>query len=273
MAIIAIFSLSILTSCQKDPGMTLQATYFENAYISSIDISSGWNVTIVQDDDVNYATIEYSEVLTEKMYINLDSKGKLTLGLRNCHFNTSNTVKNATIYVSTLESIELSGGSEARLYGEFECNSLEVDLSGGSIIRQGEIASKFSEFDLSGGSIIRDFTWSGDECDVEASGGSEIKAILDPVYKLYVDLSGGSMLVSSSYGIDFASLSLSGGSSVDLRYSQVMDMEVEFSGASTGKVNVNNRIFGDLSGGSDLYYLGNAYIDVYCSGDSQIRRL
>ena len=112
-----------------------------------------------------------------------------------------------------------------------------IDLSGGA---QGNLdfssAESFS-LDLSGGSSMSgDFATSGD-MELDLSGGSKLPGLVGEANDLTIDASSGSQLDLSDFTVHNANIELSGGSSAT--------------------INLDGRLDADLSGGSNLSYIGD----------------
>jgi len=110
---------------------------------------------------------------------------------------------------------------------------------------------------------------------LQLSGGSQcyVKSFNVPPYYSGVftlDLSGGSFTEMEG-SANKISIEASGGSRLDLSDFPVHDAYVEFSGGSRGTINIDGRLDADLSGGSQLYYIGEPTLgDIDMSGGSTI---
>ena len=122
---------------------------------------------------------------------------------------------------------------------------------------------------------------------LEGSGGSEFEGIVDANY-LKIHLSGGGKAEldincdelnakgtgGSTFEFDgevmFMNLTLSGGGKCEGYDLYINESSVDLSGGSKATVTVSDYISGDLSGGSELKYKGNAGTDVYTSGGSRV---
>jgi len=141
----------------------------------------------------------------------------------------------------------------------------------------------------------RDFNFTADLTmpdirGIHLSGGSDGKLngfVLD--HELKISLSGGSEL-TGDVSADPVSLSLSGGSEVSLlgkstsvsvdgsggswfglEQFQAQYLEFELSGGSSARVRVDNRLSGNASGGSMVYYSGPAILgEISKSGGSKV---
>lgn len=91
------------------------------------------------------------------------------------------------VVADSLESIEVSGGSDLRGSGTVEGYALRV--SGGSDVDLGDLEARSVEIDVSGGSDVQ--VYASDSIEGEASGGSDVMVLGDPA-RSRVDTSGGS---------------------------------------------------------------------------------
>lgn len=106
---------------------------------------------------------------------------------------------------------------------------------------------------------------------VDLSGGSEMKASAS-TGDLNIRLSGGSRLTLSGSGQNLK-LCVSGGGETNMFGFEVNDCNVTLSGGSSVRINASGVISGELSGGSDLDYCGNASLgSVQKSGGSTVER-
>lgn len=135
----------------------------------------------------------------------------------------------AYVTVTTLDYLDVSGGSIAKLTDAITVNDLDADFSGGSIVEGtlkgnsfkadlsgGSIATLNGNFDranieASGGSIFKDYGFAVNTCDVEASGGSILNLSINK--ELKADASGGSIINYKGSGV-ITSVDASGGSSI-----------------------------------------------------------
>lgn len=121
------------------------------------------------------------------------------------------------ITMPELYSLELSGGAQGKLEEFSSTNPFSVELSEGSSLR-GEIETSADvEFDLSGGSQLLGLVGEANDLTIDASSGSQL------------DLSGFT----------------------------VHNVNVELNGGSRATINLDGRLDANLSGGSNLSYIGD----------------
>ena len=84
------------------------------------------------------------------------------------------------------------------------------------------------------------------------------------------ELSGGSTIRMTGEANNLVA-ACSGGSGLELSEFAVNNATIEFSGVSHGTINVDGRLDADLSGGSQLFYIGNPTLgDISTSGGSAV---
>ncbi|MFW6245719.1 MAG: GIN domain-containing protein, partial [Fibrobacterota bacterium] len=106
---------------------------------------------------------------------------------------------------------------------------------------------------------------------VDLSGGSEMKASAF-TDDLNIRLSGGSRLILNGSGGNL-NLCVSGGGEAEMFDFDVNDCNATLSGGSSAQISASGVICGELSGGSDLDYCGNAAVgSVQKSGGSTVER-
>jgi hypothetical protein len=107
--------------------------------------------------------------------------------------------------------------------------------------------------------------------ELQLSGGSNVVASgFNVSHSFNVGLSGGSSITMDGSATDLVA-ECSGGSSLDFTNFAVHNADITFSGGSHGTINLDGRLDADLSGGSQLFYLGNPTLgDVNTSGGSSI---
>jgi hypothetical protein len=110
---------------------------------------------------------------------------------------------------------------------------------------------------------------SVESLEIVASGGADVTLDVD-VDTLEVVSSGGSD-INLSGEAEFAALKTSGGSDVNAGALIARDVQVQTSGGSDARISVTGRLFGSVSGGSDVSYFGDPEtIDVKVSGGGDL---
>ena len=108
---------------------------------------------------------------------------------------------------------------------------------------------------------------------LELSGGSQGKIEeISSTDSVSFDLSGGSQLTGHVEAGDLA-IDASSGSQLDFTDFTVQDANIELSGGSQATINLDGTLDADLSGGSQLYYIGDPTLgDIETSGGSTISK-
>ena len=130
------------------------------------------------------------------------------------------------------------------------------------------------ELEFSGGTqgTIEGFT-SSDEFVVGLSGGSSLIGDFTTSEDARFTLSGGSRLIELDGEARDLRISGSGGSQLELSDFQVVNADVSLSGGSRATINLDGRLDADLSGGSNLLYIGDPTMgNIQTSGGSTVEK-
>jgi len=213
----------------------------ENGFEVEVSQSSAFSVEITVDDNV----LEHIEV----------SKSGNTLRIKPKSNRLFRSVTmRATITMPDLYKIELSGGSEADIASFNSSHDLSVRLSGGS-----HMNSLISPSDITVG-----------DADFNLSGGSHVTLSGITVGDAGFNLSGGSHVTLSGLAANL-DVKGSGGSHFNLEDFSVSNADVSLNGGSHAIVNVDGTLNVDLSGSSEVIYIGQPTMgDIDVSWDSTI---
>ncbi len=213
-------------------------TRVEVGYAFDVEInrSSSYSVSITADDNL----FDYIEVSI--------SDETLKIRLKSGRSYISATLE-ARITMPELRRLELSRASRGIVSGFSSLEDFELDLSGASSLQMVGISAGDITFDISGASRVTGDIMAED-ADFDISGASRVE------------------LVGSANDIV---IDASGASSVELDNFPVNNAEVNLSGASRGTVSLNGRLDVDLSGASNLGYIGQPIMGtINISGGSTI---
>jgi len=148
-----------------------------------------------------------------------------------------------------LYEVDLSGAVRGAAQGFTSSHDFIGDLSGASSLDMRDMSAGDVEFDLSGASRVTGDIIAGD-ADLDVSGASNVQ------------LQG----AASDMEIE-----ASGASHVDLADFVVSNADVNLSGARQATVNLDGILDADLSGASNLSYIGEPTMgDIDTSGGSTI---
>jgi Holliday junction resolvase len=160
-------------------------------------------------------------------------------------------------------------------------NTLRVKPKRNTAFRSATMIAKVAmphllQLDLSGGSeaYITEFH-SSDDLSVKLSGGSHINGFITPsditVANANFDLSGGSHVRLTGSADGGVSIYCSGGSHVNLENFSINNADIGLSGGSHATVNVSGTLNVDISGGSEVIYIGNPTMgDINIAWDSDL---
>ncbi len=180
---------------------------FDLAEFDRIDLSSGFEGEITIDPDADSTvSIEMDDNFFEFVDVEIRNS-TLVIDPKNVWFRSDNP-RRVTVTMPSLESLDLSGGSEATIT-DLDQASFFADLSGGSEVTvSGTVADL--EIDGSGGSLFFMEQLTAARTKASLSGGSELETTTTE--RLSGAASGGSTI--DLWGGASSSAALSGGSEV-----------------------------------------------------------
>ena len=192
-----------------------------NAFEFEISESSSYSISITADDNV----IEKVQVTKEGDTLKIGLNRIIGLG--------SVTLK-AAVTMPQLRDLDISGASRGTVYNFSSTDDVYITVSGASSLDLVDISAGDVKLEVSGASKV-----TGDI----AAGNTDF------------DISGASTAQLEGSSIDIV-VDASGASRVKLAAFLVDNADIELSGASNGTVNLDGRLDADLSGASDLEYIG-----------------
>jgi len=158
----------------------------------------------------------------------------------------------AVVMMPELTRLQFSGATQGSVRGFSSSNDLFISLSGASSLVMTDMEAGALELEVSGASSLGGDIIADGDATMEISGASSVD-ISGSAGDLRADVSGASHL-----GLDVFPLH---------------NADVELSGASNGTVNMDGTLNADLSGASNLYYIGEPTMgDIDTSGASNISR-
>jgi len=246
--VVILLTSGLLVSCggvRVTGSGNLKTETFEFSDFTEVKVESGLQVELTKSSTFGVEITADDNVLE---HIEVKKSGD-TLVIRP-KWNTAfrSVTLSAKVTMPDLYKLELSGGSEADITGFNSSHGLSVSLSGGSHMT-GDITSGDADFNLSGGSHVT-LSGSTGDLDVDGSGGS------------HVTLSGSA---------DDLDVKGSGGSHFNLEAFSVSNADVNLSGGSHATVNVDGTLNVDLSGSSEVIYIGEPTMgNIDLSWDSDI---
>lgn len=213
---------------------------------NKIKVSHAFEIEITRADTF-FVEITVDETLNEYLKINRRSD-TLYIGLKSGREYVGMT-RRAVVTMPELQRLELSGASAGTVSGFASTRSIDFDLSGASTLAIDDMRADKSRFGLSGAS--------------EATG----RIMLN---EGDFDLSGASSL-SLEGSADHIRVRGSGVSDFKLFSFPVATADVDLSGGSRAEINVSDLMDINLSGASDVVYMGNPKLgSIDMSGGSTI---
>jgi hypothetical protein len=199
---------------------------------TGVDVGSGINLYLSQGKEQAIAVSAGDKQDVPKIKTEVKN-GVLHIKVDNGFWNGwnwGNKKLKAYVTVTTLDYLDVSGGSIAKAADPINTNSLSVEVSGGGIL-EGTFNGNVLKIDLSGGSISK-IDGHFDNANIEASGGSIFKEYDMQTNTCKVDASGGS-IVSITVNKDLK-VDASGGSII--RYKGTCTIsDIDLSGGSSVK--------------------------------------
>jgi hypothetical protein len=226
----------------------LDTQTFDFTGFTRVDVGNDFEVKVVQSDSYSI-TIIADDNLFEYIQVSKEG-GTLKIGLKPFTNSWSSTLR-AEITMPQLRGLDLSGATRGTVSGFSSVENLDIDVSGASSLDMIGMSAGDVTFDISGASEVTGDIAAGD-ANFKVSGASIVQ-LQGSANDIVIDASGASRA-------ELAALS-------------VGNADVELSGASDGVVNINGKLDVDLSGASELSFIGEpAMGTIDISGASTISR-
>jgi len=250
LLVVALLTVGLLVGC-AGPVVTGSANLVTKTYdfsdFNRVEVGSAFEVDIAQSGSYSVSVTADDNLFD---YILVSKRGStLKIRLKTAHYIATHT--KAEITMPELRGLELSGASKGTISGFSSTENAEIEVSGASSVNLENISAGDVKFNISGASKVAGDLTSSD-VDFDISGASTVE------------------LEGSAKDID---VNASGASYVKLADFTVRNAGVKLSGASNGTVNLDGRLDTDLSGASNLKYIGEPTMgDIDTSGSSSIRK-
>lgn len=265
-----VFTLLLwLSACRnQELDMTvLEKSLFETATFTEIVAEDAWNVTVVQDDHRTGVELEYSAFLDD--YLQVVSNGNQLVIRFTQRLNLpSNTVKNATVYVATLENLELKEASTMTLQGTFAGPRFTIRLQEAATLRGGRFLGDI-DLNADDASTIVDFTAEGATCTLGLDA-SVFKGSLTATDQLAITAEAASRVTTYGGMSPRADVVSGAASFINIVQTPVTAMNLQVREASEASVNVTNRLDGLAHDASKVFYQGNPIINMDIDNSSFI---
>ena len=245
-----LFILGLLVGCDRGEGVVrgsgnLDTREMDFSGFTCVEVSHAFEVEIVQSGSYS-VSITADDNLFE--YIKVSREGEtLEIGLEPGDYR--DITLRAEITMPDLYELNLSGATRGTAQGFSSSRDFILDLSGASSLDMRDMSAGDIKADISGASRATGDITAGDG-DFDVSGASTVQ------------------LQGSARDIV---IEASGASRVELGDFLVNNADVNLSGASQATVNLDGRLDADLSGASNLRYIGEPTMgNIHTSGGSVI---
>ena len=265
-------ALCFATSCKKEADMTLiQKTVFENANIREIEVSDGWQVTVVADS-CTYVELAYSAYLEPYVKAKMNDT-HLELGFMIKTYPGINSEFRATVHLHQLEKIDAKNASTITFSGSYEGERLYVNLSEGSVCNALTFSGDKCEIVMDEASKLLNYQFDGTTCIASLKQSSQFNGRIHATELLDLDLNNNSRFINRGGETARADIKLYDGSLLNMVETQVNKLYAELSEASEATVWVTEYLRATLNDASTLYYKGNPLKDLACHNNSEVRPL
>jgi hypothetical protein len=250
LAVLLVLPL-LFVGCSKNYGPVTSKNY-EFTDFTRVEISSAFEVEIIQSNAWSI-TIEAQEQLFENLNV-VKTGDTLEINLKWAWGDWVSSWgfkrAKARITMPDLTGLNLSGASKGSITGFKSAHDADILVSGASTLKM-DIEAAGTELVVSGASRI----------------DGSVKAT-----NLRMEISGASRVTLSGSADDLI-VEASGASTVALEGLPAQDIDIELSGASRGTVSPGNTMKVNLSGASNLTYMGNPELEaIEISGASTIHK-
>ncbi len=265
-------ALCFATSCKKEADMTLiQKTVFENADIREIEVSDGWQVTVVADS-CTYVELAYSAYLEPYVKAKMNDT-HLELGFMIKTYPGINSEFRATVHLHQLEKIDAKNASTITFSGSYEGERLYVNLSEGSVCNALTFSGDKCEIVMDEASKLLNYQFDGTTCIASLKQSSQFNGRIHATELLDLDLNNNSRFINRGGETARADIKLYDGSLLNMVETQVNKLYADLSEASEATVWVTEYLRATLNDASTLYYKGNPLKDLACHDNSEVRPL
>lgn len=231
------------------------------AAFTAISASSGWDI-IVRQGNRQSVSIEVSEELQNRAVVEVkngtlhiyNEQKNQTFSLRDLK-NMKNTTQKAYVTVTDLQKIEISGGVDMLFETPLKADDFEVQMSGGTDLKDFRLDCKRFNGQFSGGCDAEILFISGQTVKANASGGSDVHLRDISTQTTRISASGGCDIKLTGK-TDNLTLNASGGCDVSASELTAKKCNADFSGAADGKIRVTDQLDIDVSGSADVICFG-----------------
>ena len=262
----------LMSSCVKEKltGVEATKTFDVPGWYDELSVSN--NISVSFSDQVELVTVTADEGIISNFEMKL-VEGELKMYRKQIFDFLPSPITVLLPCNAQLREVNLSGTSSFN--GDLEADEIEIAASGSSLFK-GNLSANEIDVSLSGGSSVTANRLIASKLDLDLSGGSSVTANSLIASKLDLDFSGASWAQLNgsveNLELDFTGASELRTEVVDHVYAfACMNCESALSGASKANLHCDGRIYGSLSGGSEIRYTGNADTEnCHLSGGSKV---
>lgn len=242
----------LMSSCVKEKltGVEATKTFDVPGWYDELSVSN--NISVSFSDQVELVTVTADEGIISNFEMKL-VEGELKMYRKQIFDFLPSPIRVLLPCNAQLREVNLSGTSSFN--GDLEADEIEIAASGSSLFK-GNLSANEIDVRLSGESSVTANSLIASKLDLDFSGASWAQ-LNGSVENLELDFSGASELRTEV---------------VDHVYAfACMNCESALSGASKANLHCDGRIYGSLSGGSEIRYTGDADTEgCHLSGDSKV---
>jgi hypothetical protein len=216
---------------------------------TSVEVGGAFEVEIVRSDSfsVNVTAEDFTHIRVENI------NGALIIRRQGIEwFAPFHGRPRVAIMMPALSGVTLSGASKGKVLNFDAAGELRMEVTGASHLEVRGLSSRSLDFEVTGASTLTGEIKAGEDAKFRISGASTLE------------------LVGAANNIK---LKASGASRMELTQFSIQNADVEISGASNVTLSLNGKLNANVSGASNLYWLGSPIMgDIQTSGASNLRR-
>lgn len=250
--LLIVAAVFLMSSCVKEKltGVEATKTFDVPGWYDELSVSD--NISVSFSDQVEQVTVTADEGIISNFEMKL-VEGELKMYRKQIFDFLPSPIRVLLPCNAQLREVNLSGTSSFN--GDLEANEIEIAASGSSLFK-GNLRANEMDIDLSGESSVTANSLIASKLDLDFSGASWAQ-LNGSVENLELDFSGASELRTEVADHIYAFA--------------CTNCESALSGASKANLHCDGRIYGSLSGGSEIRYTGNADTEnCHLSGDSRV---
>lgn len=274
LLLVSFLSVFSLVACVAQPSTTFNK--FKGSRITGLSVGGGWDVTVREGSSTGVTITmpeKYKDYFTFELkdgvfQISSSDLMRNEQKRRNWSFRYEDNYR-VEIVCNSMENINLSGGVDLMLNGNFSSNSFRLSTSGGSDVKtSGTINCNNASLSHSGGADVSVTLNAKVDVNLSTSGGADVRYNLK-TNTARISVSGGADLDLRGSAEEIR-YQVSGGADIDAEEFVGNTVYISASGGADIKVNAKEYLKINKSGGASIGYKGNPRVDMENSG---IRKL